>query len=189
LPAFELILIGHGHVARRFVQLLEERGRQAGVDAKIVSTITRRTHADPLQSLQDALDRHRTPAAARRLVVVETTTLEVTRGEPAATYTRAALSGGAHVISTNKGPVACAYQDLRRAADRANRRWLFEGAVMDGVPIFNLVRETLPGVAIAGFRGVVNSTTNFMLTAMEQGQPFAQALSEMQAMGVAEADP
>jgi len=59
---------------------------------------------------------------------------------------------------------------------------------MDGVPVFNLVRETLPAVNVIGFRGVVNSTTNFILTAMEQGQPFAAALAEMQARGIAEAD-
>src|SRR5204863_7398610 len=70
----------------------------------------------------------------------------------------------------------------------ADRRLLFEGAVMDGVPVFKLVRETMPGVTIIGLRGVVNSTTNFILTAMEQGQPFAEALAEMQGMGIAEAD-
>jgi len=59
---------------------------------------------------------------------------------------------------------------------------------MDGVPIFNLVRETLPAIRVLGFRGVVNSTTNFILTAMEQGQPFDAALAEMQARCVAEAD-
>ena len=59
---------------------------------------------------------------------------------------------------------------------------------MDGVPIFNLVRETLPAVDIIGFRGVVNSTTNYILTAMEQGQAFDAALAEMQARGIAEAD-
>jgi homoserine dehydrogenase len=61
--------------------------------------------------------------------------------------------------------------------------------VMDGVPLFNLVRETLTAVRVIGFRGVVNSTTNYILTAMEQGQPFAVALAEMQARGIAEADP
>jgi homoserine dehydrogenase len=60
---------------------------------------------------------------------------------------------------------------------------------MDGVPVFNLVRETLPAVNVLGFRGVVNSTTNFILTAMEQGQSFDTALAEMQARGIAEADP
>jgi homoserine dehydrogenase len=141
-----------------------------------------------LDFIRDACARDADAARERRLVVVETTTLDVTRGEPATSHIRAALAGGAHVITTNKGPVAFAWRSLTRAADRAGRRLLFEGAVMDGVPIFNLARETLPAVKILGFRGVVNSTTNFILTAMEQGQPFANALAEMQAMGIAEAD-
>ena len=60
---------------------------------------------------------------------------------------------------------------------------------MDGVPVFNLVRETLPAVTILGFRGVVNSTTNHILTAVEDGEEFAPALARMQAAGIAEADP
>jgi homoserine dehydrogenase len=59
---------------------------------------------------------------------------------------------------------------------------------MDGVPVFNLVRETLPAVGISGFRGIVNSTTNYVLTRMEAGRTFAEALGEMQAAGIAEAD-
>ena len=194
---FELILIGHGHVAKRFVELLGERQRALGLSTRIIGVATRhlyvvsgvsRTYIDTLDFLRNVLHKSRVAARERRLVVVETTTLDVERGEPASSYIRAALGGGAHVISTDKGPVACAYRSLQRAADTAGRRWLFEGAVMDGVPIFNLVRETLPGVTIAGFRGVVNSTTNYMLTAMEQGQPFNEALREMQLMGVAETD-
>jgi homoserine dehydrogenase len=60
---------------------------------------------------------------------------------------------------------------------------------MDGVPIFNLVRETMPAVRILGFRGVVNSTTNHILTMMEDGGEFEPALDEMQRAGIAEADP
>ncbi len=61
---------------------------------------------------------------------------------------------------------------------------------MDGVPVFNFVRETMPGVStIVGFRGVVNSTTNHILTALEDGEDFAPALARMQAAGIAEADP
>jgi homoserine dehydrogenase len=122
-------------------------------------------------------------------VVVETTTLDIARGEPATSHIRTALAAGAHVVTANKGPVAFAYRALARAAARADRRFLFESTVMDGVPLFNLVRDTLPAVNVIGFRGVVNSTTNFMLTAMEQGQTFAAALAEMQARGIAEADP
>ena len=154
----------------------------------VVSGFSRTSDGATTSFLRDALRKCRAAARERRLVVVETTTLDVKRGEPAASYIRTALAGNAHVITANKGPVACAYAALRRAAERADRRWLFEGAVMDGVPVFNLVRETMPAVKILGFRGIVNSTTNFILTAMEQGQRFDDALAEMQARGIAEAD-
>jgi homoserine dehydrogenase len=75
--------------------------------------------------------------------------------------------------------------DLARAADRA---FLFEGAVMDGIPVFNMVRETLPAVRISRFSGVVNATTNFIITAMESGREFDESLAKMQAAGIAEAD-
>ena len=60
---------------------------------------------------------------------------------------------------------------------------------MDGVPVFNLVRETMPAIAIDGFRGVINSTCNFILSELERGKEFDQAVAEMQARGIAEADP
>ena len=60
---------------------------------------------------------------------------------------------------------------------------------MDGVPVFNLVRETMPAIAIEGFRGVINSTCNYILTELERGKEFDAALAEMQARGIAEADP
>jgi homoserine dehydrogenase len=199
---FDLILIGYGHVARRFESLLAEQkdalARDYGFHARIVGIATRRhgctldgrevAPASTRAFLRAALAAHAAAARRRRLVVIETTTLDIERGEPAIAHVRAALAGGAHVVTANKGPVAFAYRALSRAAERADRRFLFEGAVMDGVPIFNLVRETLPAVRILGFRGVVNSTTNFILTAMEQGQRFDAALAEMQARGVAEAD-
>jgi len=199
---FDLILIGYGNVARRFASLLDEQRevlrRDHGLRARIVGIATRR-HGSTLDGrtfapastrafLRDAMRAHAAAAKQGRLIVIETTTLDIARGEPAIGHVRAALAGGAHVITANKGPVAFAYAALARAAQRRHRRFLFEGAVMDGVPIFNLVREALPAVGVLGFRGVVNSTTNFILTAMEEGQRFDAALAEMQARGVAEAD-
>ena len=216
MTTFDLILVGYGNVARRFESLLAE---QRPTLARIVGIATRRhgcgygrqaasgfppavashsregrrgqaeAQSTTLSFLRDALKRSAAAAKRRRLVVVETTTLDIDDGEPATSHIRAALAGGAHVITANKGPVAFAYRALARAAERADRRFLFEGTVMDGVPIFNLVRETLPALTILGFRGVVNSTTNFILTAMEQGQRFEEALAEMQARGIAEAEP
>ena len=122
-------------------------------------------------------------------VAVETTTLDIAAGQPAIDHVRAALQAGCHVTTANKGPAAFAYEELSVLADDRGRAFLFEGAVMDGVPIFNLVRETLPAVQITGFRGVINSTTNHILTAVEEGHGFDAALERMQALGIAEADP
>jgi homoserine dehydrogenase len=126
--------------------------------------------------------------ADRTQVVVETTVLDIHRGQPAIDHVRKALRAGAHVVTANKGPVAFAYRELDDFATALGRSFLFEGAVMDGVPIFNLVRETLPAVTITGFRGIVNSTTNHILTEMERGQTFNDALTAMQGAGIAEAD-
>lgn len=127
-------------------------------------------------------------AAGHPLVVVETTVLDIAGGQPAIDHVQAALRAGAHLVTANKGPVAFAFHELRAMAEEAGRQFLFEGAVMDGIPIFNLAARTLPGVRIHGFRGVVNSTTNYIITAMENGREFTEALAEMQAAGIAEAD-
>jgi homoserine dehydrogenase len=180
-----------GIVTRRHGQRFSPRG----IDGVALARRVERGESigpSPVSSVEfirKAAKRCAAAARERRLVVVETTTLDIARGEPAIAHVREALNGGAHVITANKGPAAFAYHALAREAHRAGRRFLFEGAVMDGIPIFNFVRETLPAVAITGFRGVVNSTTNFMLTAMEQGRSFDDALAEMQARGIAEADP
>jgi homoserine dehydrogenase len=121
-------------------------------------------------------------------VVVETTPLDIREARPAIDHVRLALLSRMHVVSANKGPVALAYRELGELARRMGVRYLFEGAVMDGIPVFNLVRETMPAVEVTGFRGVVNSTTNYIITMLEEGGEFAPALAEMQRQGVAEAD-
>ncbi|MBI2833158.1 MAG: homoserine dehydrogenase [Acidobacteria bacterium] len=126
--------------------------------------------------------------SARELVMVETTVLDINAGQPAIDHVRAAFASGAHVVTANKGPVAFAYRELAQMADAAGVEFRFESAVMDGIPVFNLARETLPGATVRGFRGVINSTTNYILTAMEEGRSFDEALRDMQADGVAEAD-
>ncbi|MEW6321028.1 MAG: homoserine dehydrogenase [Acidobacteriota bacterium] len=128
-------------------------------------------------------------AAEGRLVTIETTVLDIDRGEPARAHVRASLEGLAHVVTANKGPVAFAYHELEALAESVDRVFLFEGAVMDGVPVFNLARETLPAIRVLGFRGVVNSTCNYILTELERGVGVDEAVAAMQAQGIAEADP
>jgi len=209
-----LLLLGFGHVGRRFVQLLDEQRAfldAAGVTPVVVGIATGRHGSvfddaglDVSRLAQQVADGNTLGASshtasqliaqlvaqnAEAHVMVETTPLDIGFGEPAITHVREALRAGAHVVSANKGPVAHAYAELAEEARRAGREFLFEGAVMDGIPIFNLVRETMPGVTILGFRGVVNSTTNHILTALERGEDFDVALARMQAEGIAEADP
>jgi homoserine dehydrogenase len=208
-----LLLAGYGNVARRFVQLLDESREyldRMDVEPLIVGVLTRAhgrafnvsagldprslgqlppneaDSVDSLAYLSEALDRLQAAKFQAR-VLVEATTLNIRDGEPAISHVRAALSRGIDVITANKGPAAFAYHEL--AGDRAGPAFLFEGAVMDGIPIFNLVRETMPGVKILGFRGVVNTTTNYLLAALERGESFDAALKRMQEAGVAEADP
>jgi homoserine dehydrogenase len=155
-----------------------ERGEPISID---------RTPPSPATSF-DVIERLARSDAELR-VMVETTTLDIAAGQPAIDHVRAAFAAGCHVVTANKGPAAFAFASLRAAAEAAGVSFLFEGAVMDGIPVFNLVRETLPAVEIAGFRGIVNSTTNHILSALEDGEPFAPALARMQAEGIAESDP
>ena len=144
-----------------------------------------RSGIDVIRQVADAMADE---AAEGRLVCIETTVLDIDRGEPAASHVRAALEGLAHVVTANKGPAAFAYHELEALAESVDRAFMFEGAVMDGVPVFNLVRETMPAIAIEGFRGVVNTTCNFILSELERGIEFDRALADMQARGIAEAD-
>src|SRR5262249_24550897 len=137
-----------------------------------------------LSFVRNVLPRCRPAARAGRLVVVETTTLSIRDGRPAVNHVSTALAGRAHVVTANKGPGAFALKTLAAAARRSDRRFLFESAVMDGVPVFNLARTALPALTVTGFEGVVNSTTNHILTAMENGQRFEDALAAMQTAGI-----
>ena len=172
----------------------------AGVDTRrAITTVEGRQSLDRLDPaprersgidvIRQVADLAADDAAEGRLVCIETTVLDIDRGEPAVSHVRAALEGQAHVVTANKGPAAFAYHELEALAESVDRVFFFEGAVMDGVPVFNLVRETMPAITIEGFRGVINTTCNFILSELERGVEFERALADMQARGVTEADP
>lgn len=127
--------------------------------------------------------------AAQADVLFEATSLNVKDGQPATDHIRAALKHGAHAITANKGPVVQAYEELTSLAAARKKKFLFEATVMDGVPIFCMFRENLPAVHLRGFRGILNSTTNVILSGMENGLSFEAALKKAQEIGVAETDP
>lgn len=122
-------------------------------------------------------------------VLVEITTLDPRSGQPAISHVRQALGRGLHVVTANKGPVAFAHRRLKALAARRKRLFLHEGAVMDGTPVFNLAERCLRGARILSFRGTLNSTTNLVLSRMEEGLTARSAVKEGQGLGIAEADP
>jgi len=142
-----------------------------------------RTGREVLPNLTEWLDRSRAD------VFFETSSLDPQGGQPAIEHLRAALQHGAHAVSANKGPVVHAYAELLALARERGKSFLCESTVMDGVPIFSLFPVGLPAVELRSFSGVLNSTTNLVLTEVEKGLSFEEAIRRAQALGVAETDP
>jgi len=214
-PVLRIAFVGFGSVGRRFAERLAGPYarvlRSAGVKPRITGIATAR-HGSAVDARGLPIGRclaavragrslgafHRgAPVGSgmdfiRRVpadVLVEATPLDPRRGQPAVDHVRAALRRGLHVVTANKGPLAFAYRSLKRLAERRARRFLFESAVMDGAPVFNMVERCLPGARVIGFRGTLNSTTSLVIDRMEQGATASAAVREAQSMGIAEADP
>lgn len=190
----KLALIGYGRVARAFARLLA--ARRGAHPFVITGAMARRRYIlDPAGipvepvfveaecNVEGFLNE--CPCDA----VVELTTLNPLDGEPAISHVRAAFARGKHVVTANKGPVAHAWHELQDEAARRGLHFLYESVVMDGTPIFNLARHTLPQVRVLGFAGALNSTSQIVLAAMQRGLPFEEGVREAVRMGIAEADP
>lgn len=121
--------------------------------------------------------------------VCELTYTDLQTGGPAIDHVRAALESGKHVVTSNKGPAALKYAEFKKLADSKGVKFLIEGTVCAGTPIINLTRGPLAGCEITKIRGILNGTTNYMLTEMEKGMDYAAVLKVAQELGYAEADP
>ncbi len=215
MPHYNLALIGFGNVGRAFARLLEHKRSELettyGLTYRITAIATGRhgsaIHPDGIPGEQAAalveaggslavfsaapaptsmLDLIRTCKAD---VLFENTPVNYETGQPAVAHIEAALRAGMHAITANKGSVVHAYHTLKALARQQGRQFYFEGTVMDGAPIFSLFREALPAARLLGFRGVLNSTTNLILTLMEKGKSFDEAVAHAQLIGIAETDP
>ena len=140
---------------------------------------TAMTGLDALQMIEQS-DAH---------VVVEATPTDITTGEPAMSYFKAALQTGKHLVTTNKGPTALALHELTQMARENGVEFLYEGTVMAGTPVLNLARRFLAGCSFTRIRGILNGTTNYLLSRMEEGLSYDEALREAQRLGYAETDP
>ena len=122
-------------------------------------------------------------------VFIEASSLNLQSGQPAIEHIKTALEFGAHALTANKGPIVYAFAELTKLAVEKKKKFLYESTVMDGVPIFSMFPLGLPAVDLRGFHGVLNSTTNVVLTEIERGLSFEEAVKRAQAMGIAETDP
>lgn len=209
----KLAFIGFGNVARAFAQILIQRKSLLDQDYDLrcmTTAIATGNHGCIVSSYIDLLaavecvedDRPLTELpgsvsvpdssalieACKADILFETTPLNPDSGEPATSHIRSALTRGIHVVTANKGPLAFAYRELKALAALHAVSFRFEGVVMDGAPVFNLVESCLPGARVLGFSGVLNSTTNLILTGMESGRSFEESLAEAQRRGIAEAN-
>lgn len=206
----KLALIGFGTVGKEFVRLLRSKQERLradyGIDFLLTGVASRRigwvANANGLDAAALLAGQFpETPAwvtprnvrewleAADADVLLEASSLDRRTGEPAIDHLKAALERGAHAISANKGPIVYAYRELRELARSKGRKFLFESTVMDGTPVFSMFPHSLPAAELRGFRGILNSTTNVVLTEMEKGLTLEQAVKRAQEIGVAETDP
>ena len=186
-------LLGCGNVGAALVQLVAERGGQikqrTGIDLRIAKVAVRSASKER----DVAVDPSVLTTDARAVVDDPDVDLvvEVIGGiEPARTLILAALQAGKPVVTANKELLANVGAELYAAAEAAGVDLLFEAAVAGGIPLMRPLRESLVGEDVSRVMGIVNGTTNYILTKMaEEGWTYAAALAEAQSLGYAERDP
>ncbi len=122
-------------------------------------------------------------------VVFENSPVNKQTGQPALDHVRAALNLGMHAITANKGTVVHGYRELTALAKSKGRQFRFESTVLGGSPVFSIFRETLPLAELISFSGILNATSNIILSRMENGESYEDAVKYCQSIGVAETDP
>ncbi len=212
MKIIKLGMIGFGNVGHGFIAALHEKSsyykRELGLDFIItaITDIRFGTIYDPdglpLNELVDAHDfSGMDPKYARQWntietirnaesdVIIELSYTDLHTGEPAVMHCREAILSGKHVITSNKGPIALYYKMLSGLARDNGVKIGYEATVMSGTPALRLGREILLQTGIDSVRGIFNGTTNFILTEMESGCSYEDALKKAQMLGYAEADP
>lgn len=209
-------LLGCGNVGTRLIRLLaakdEALRREHGLTVTISGAYTRRAGgwlapeglspaalaasgwpAGATDSPDGAQPFHGDGIAFARTcpadLLIEITTLNPVDGQPALDHVRAALGAGKHVATANKGPIAHGLRELRALAAAQSVGLRFESTVMDGTPIINMLEYCLPVTEVISFRGLLNCTSNYVLSLMASGKTLEEAVAEAQRAGVAEADP
>ncbi len=211
---YNLALIGFGNVARALTRLLLRKqdlltsqydvtfsftgistGRHgfavnpSGLDIqKALEFVESGKSISPLSILQveDSLAVIKNSQAD---VMFENSPVNTQTGQPALDHIRTALELGMDAITANKGPVVHGYRELTTLAKAKGKTFGFESTVLGGSPVFSVFRETFPLAELSSFKGILNATTNIILSRMENGESYEEAVKYCQSVGVAETDP
>jgi len=210
---YKLSFIGFGNVARALAKLFlrkEEVLKQKGITFSFTGLSTgRHGHAVNPQGLDirkalelvekgQSIDTLSLFPIANSLDVIKNSQADIMfenspvnkqTGQPAMDHIRAALNLNMHAITANKGPVVHGYRELTALAESKGRKFKFESTVLGGAPVFSGFRETFPLAELSSFKGIFNATTNIVLSRMENGESFEDAVEYCQSIGVAETDP
>ena len=205
-------MVGFGNVGHGFIRALIEKNsffrKELGLDF-VITAVTDIRYGTiyapdglPLKKLADAHDFSEMDPDlkqdwntiqmirnAESDVIIELSFTDLKTGEPAVLHCQEALLSGKHVITSNKGPIALHYNLLKGLARDNGVKIGCEGTVMSGTPALRLAIDSLLPTGINEIHGILNGTTNFIITEMENGSSYEEALREAQLMGYAEADP
>src|SRR5215216_7082254 len=214
MPHVRLSFIGFGNVARALVRLLERKrdllkqhyditysvtgiatGRHGfaidpnGLDAdKALKLVESRGSISPLSHfpVNDSISVIQNSSAD---VMFENSPVNTQTGQPALDHIRLALNLGQHAITANKGPVVHGYRELTALAKSKGKKFGFESTVLGGSPVFSVFHEAFPLAELSSIKGIFNATTNIILSRMENGESYEDAVRYCQSVGVAETDP
>jgi homoserine dehydrogenase len=216
MKTVRVALIGFGNVGQGFAEILRDRkGMYAqifnldirivavsdlqfgavyhpeGLDpAALLASIQKNNSFDGFEGAKETgWDAPTTIAKSNADVVAEVSFTDLDTGEPATSHVRQALENGKHVITTNKGPIALHFDELNKLGQEKNVQIGFEGTVMSGTPALHLGMDVLRSAGVRKIEGILNGTTNYILTKMARGLSYDSALEEAQRLGYAEADP
>jgi homoserine dehydrogenase len=211
-----IIMIGCGVVGQSFARIINHREaelvRNYGFHPRVVAMVDRGGAAmNPrgldLEKMLALKSKEGTVAGSRKYgrldmsaleviesveaeVMVEATPTNIKDGEPGISHIKTAFKTGKHVVTTNKGPLALALPALTELADYNKVHLRFSGTVGAGTPVLELAKKCLLGDRIVSIRGILNGTTNYILTEMDEKHiTFQQALGKAQKLGYAETDP
>ena len=208
-----IILCGFGVVGQSFAKLLESRSKDLyaryGLKPKIVGVFDKTGGVTDTSGLDVSrlIDTKRKHNSVKKYsekennvsgldmidnlnaeVLVETTASNYKDAEPGMTHIINAMKQGLHVISVNKGPLALAFPSLLELAEYNNILFRFSGTVGGGTPILDYAKNSLGGEQIISFDGILNGTTNYILTNMAKGMSFNDSLKDAKKRGYVEAD-